>query len=227
MSVTREDLAAFADGSLDPARAAEVAAAVAAEPALAAEVEAHRALRDRLQAHFAPIMAEQVPDRLTAALRPAPDRGVSLAGAREKRRRPVARWAWIAGPALAASLALALFLPRGAPEGYADAALAGVLDRQLVATQGGDADPRILLSFRDETGAYCRAFAAAERSGIACRDDEGWRLRMSATGAGTQAADYRMAGSSAAQVLARAQAMAQGPALDAEAERAARSRGWR
>jgi hypothetical protein len=36
-----------------------------------------------------------------------------------------------------------------------------------------------------------------------------------------------MAGNPAAEVLARAQALADGPALDADAERAARARGWR
>ena len=43
MSVRREELAAYADGELDAAREAEVATAVAADPALAREVEAHRA----------------------------------------------------------------------------------------------------------------------------------------------------------------------------------------
>ena len=44
MSVTREELAAFADSQLDEARQSEVAAAVEADPTLAAEVERHRAL---------------------------------------------------------------------------------------------------------------------------------------------------------------------------------------
>ena len=47
MTVTREELAAFADGELDPAREAEVAAAVAADPELEAQLEAHRTLRAR------------------------------------------------------------------------------------------------------------------------------------------------------------------------------------
>lgn len=227
MSVTREELAAFADGELEPARAAEVAAAVAADPALAEEVRAHRALRARLETHFAPILQQPLPERLTDPLQPRPDKVVSLAEARETHRGRAPRWVWWAGPALAASLVLALFLPRGAGEGYADGALAEALDRQLVATQGADAEPRILLSFRDETGAYCRAYAGTEQSGIGCRDAEGWRLRMSGAGAPAQTGDYRMAGNPAAEVLARAQALAEGPALGADAERAARARGWR
>jgi AraC-like DNA-binding protein len=48
MTISREELAAFADGELDTGREAEIAAAVAADPALAAQVEAHRALKARL-----------------------------------------------------------------------------------------------------------------------------------------------------------------------------------
>lgn len=228
MGVTREDLAAFADGELDPARAAEVAAVLAADPVLSDELRAHRALRERLGAHFAPILQEAVPESLAAPLQPRTENVVSFAKAQEQRRsRPTSRWAWFAAPALAASVALVLSLPRGAGEGYAGDALAAVLDRQLVATQGAEADLRILLSFRDDTGAYCRAFAGARQSGIACRDDEGWRLRMSGAGVAAQVGDYRMAGTPAAKLLDRAQAMAAGPALDAAQERAARERGWR
>ena len=80
MSVTREELAAFADGELDPARADEVAAAVEADPALAEQVRAHRALKARLSAHFAPIMEAPLPESLAAPLQP---KVVDFAAARE------------------------------------------------------------------------------------------------------------------------------------------------
>jgi len=225
MSVTREDLAAFADGELDAARSAEVAAMIAADPALEAQVQAHRALRDRLGAHFAPILEAPLPDSLTAPLRP---KVIDFAQAREKRERArkLPRWAWFAGPALAASLALAVFLPRG-PDDYAEGPLAEVLETQLVAAQSTDAPTRILLSFRDESSAYCRAYTSESQSGIACRDSQGWRMRMTGVGAVAQTGEYRMAGTPAAAVLQRAQAMAVGAALDAAQERAARERGWR
>ena len=225
MNVTREELAAFADGELDPGREAEVAAAVVADPALAGEVRAHRALKQRLGARFAPIMDQSPPERLTALLRPEPT-VIDFAAARERRVRSLPRWSWIAGPALAASLALAVLLPRGGGD-YADGALAETLEGQLVAVQSADAPTRILLSFRDGEGAFCRAFAGEAQSGIACRDDEGWRMRMTGAGVSAQQGDYRMAGNPAAEVLERAQAMAAGPALDAAQERQARSRGWR
>ena len=235
MSVTREDLAAFADGELDPARAAEVAAAVAADPALAEELRAHRALRERLLAHFTPVLDAPLPERLTAPLTtrgdasPRDGRGAvtDFAAARERReaRRALPRWTWFAAPALAASLALAVLLPRGAD--YATGDLAAALDRQLVATQAADAETRVLLSFRDEAGAYCRAFAGEAQSGIACREADGWRLVMQGEGAAAQDSEFRMAGNPAAEVLERAQAMAAGPALDAQQEQAARAHGWR
>ena len=228
MSVTREELAAFADGELDAARAAEVAAAVAADPALDAQVRAHLALEDRLSAHFAPIVEAPLPDRLTAALRPQ-FQVIDFAAAREKREwtRSLPRWSWIAGPALAASLALAVFMPRGASGDYAQGALAETLDGQLIAAQSADVPTRVLLSFRDEAGAYCRAFAGEAQSGIACRDAEGWRMMFQGEGAAAQAGEYRMAGAAAEEVLRRAQEMAAGPALDAAGERSAKARGWR
>ena len=230
MTISREDLAAYADGELDAARHEEVRAAVEADPELAAEVEAHLKLKRQLSAHFAPITEGPVPSRFADLLRPEPAPVADFASAREKRhRRPGVHWGWIAGPALAASLALAVFLPRGgkAPDGYVGAQLASVLDQQLVARQPAEADTRILLSFRDRQGQYCRAFAGKAQSGIACRDAEGWRLRAAGEGAAAQQGDYRMAGGDAAGILAQAQDMAAGPALTAAEEAAAREQGWR
>jgi len=227
MSVTPEELAAFADGELDAARAAEVAAIVAGDPALGAQVQAHKALKARLGAHFAPITDAPVPARLTALLRPEPADVVDFAAARDKRERTrtLPRWIWLAGPALAASLALALFLRPGGD--YAPGNLASALDGQLVAAQAADAPTRILLSFQNSDGDYCRAFAGEAQSGIACRNDAGWKLVFKGKGVAVESGDYRMAGTPATEVLQRAQAMAAGPALDAAGEEAAKARGWR
>lgn len=228
MSVTPEELAAFADGELEAARAAEVAAAIAGDPALGAQVGAHRALRERLGAHFAPVMEAPLPERLTGPLGAPPAGVLDFAAAREKRiARRIPRWGWIAAPALAASLALAVFLPRGIDESYAQGALAGTLDRQLVASQPAAAPTRILLSFRDRSGALCRAFTGEAQSGIACRDADGWRLVTTGAGTLAQGTDYRMADNPAGRVLEQAQAMASGAALDSAEERAAQARGWR
>lgn len=236
MSITREELAAFADGQLSGEREAEVAAAVAADPALTEEVAKHRALKAMINDHFAPIAEEPVPEHLAAMLRPAPATEapaevVNFAAAKERRdeRRKIPRWGWIAGPALAASLAIAVFLPRGGevPEGYADAELASVLEQTLVAEQQRDADTRILLSFRNDDAEFCRAFSGSEGGGIACRDDAGWKLEALGEGSEASGTEYRMAGAGDGEILAIAQELAAGPALDAEAEAAAREAGWR
>jgi hypothetical protein len=136
------------------------------------------------------------------------------------------RWAWLAGPALAASLVLALLVQQDHSNPI-EGNLALALDRQLVAEQAPGAPQRILLSFRNTSGEYCRAFTSPALSGIACRGADGWRLVQEASGAKPDESEYRMAGSSAAELLERAQAMAAGPALDAGGERRAREEGWR
>ncbi|WP_305096647.1 anti-sigma factor family protein [Croceibacterium aestuarii] len=231
MSVTPEELAAFADGELAEPRRAEVAAEVAQDAALAEQLRRHNELKAKLGAHFAPVLDAPVPDRLTQMLGGGEARVADIAAARQRReaRRGIPRWAWIAGPALAASLALAVFLPRGGslPEGYAGPDVASALDGQLVATQGDDARVRVLVSFRDRDGDYCRAFSAAAQSGIACRDDTGWKLEFRGPGHVQSGTDYQMAGAENADLLARAQDMAAGPAFDAAAEAAAKEKGWR
>lgn len=241
MTVTREQIAAYADGELSGEELARVEAAIAADPALAKEVASHRLLKATLGSHFAPILDAPVPERLTEAARGGAGGGaaevVDFAAERDKRqerrsgvsRRSVPRWAWAAVPALAASLALAVVLTRpGAPgPGYADAQLASALDDQLVASQPAGAQTRVLLSFADKQGDLCRAFAGAAKSGIACRDDRGWRIAKTLGGGAAEMGEYRQAGSPDAALMAAAQDMAAGPALDATQELAAKAKGWR
>lgn len=235
MTVSREELAAYADGELTGEVTRKVEAAIVAEPALLRDLERHRALKAQLTAHFGAIADEPVPEALVSLLNRPPEAPASnvvgMAEARERidEKRRLLRWTWIAGPALAASLALAVMLPRGDQErpGYADAQLAGVLDQRLVADQATGEATRVLLSFRNSAGSYCRAFSGGSRGGIACRDGAGWKLEALGGGSGRSQTDYRMAGADDSEILARAQAMAQGPALDSGEEAAARARGWR
>lgn len=232
MTITPEDIAAFADGELSGDRKAEVAAAVAADPALAEQVERHKAMKAMLADHYAPILDQPAPDRLASMLAQSDDAEVvDFAAAREKResRKRLPHWGWIAGPALAASLALAVFLPGQGEESsaFADAQLAAVLDDRLVADQLQTDDIQVLLSFRNDEGSYCRAFSAETGGGIACNTEAGWRLEATGSGSEGAATDYRMAGAGDAQILAMAQEMASGPALDAAGEEEAREQGWR
>lgn len=231
--VTKEELAAWADGEVTGTRGKEVAAAVAADPQLQAEVEAHKALKAQLSAHFAPIAEARVPDRFSALLNGTdaeqkPAEVVDFAGAREKReaRRRIPRWGYFVGPALAATLVLAVVLP-GGPDTLEDSdpALAMALDSQLVADQDTGGETRVLLSFVNEDDRYCRAFSQPDRTGIACRDDSGWALQLEMAGTRQSGTEFRQAG--AEEILAAAQDMAAGPALTAEQEAAAREAGWR
>jgi hypothetical protein len=229
-AITREELAAWADGEIAGARALVIEAAVETDSDLQAQVAAHRALKDRLSRHFAPVAKQPVPDRFRNLLVPQAAEIVDFAAAKtrldEKRHFP--RWIWVAGPALAASLALAVFLPRGGNdlpgENYAGTQLASVLDTQLVAQQDAAADTRILLSFQNDGGEFCRAFANRDTGGIACHDDSGWRIEALIEGDATSATEFRQAG--APDILAQVQEMTAGSALDAAEEAAAREAGW-
>ncbi len=237
MSITEDVLAAYADGELDGAEKERVAAAIAADPALAAKVAAHRALKSRLAAHYAPLAEQAVPPHLAALLAGGQDKTeasggevISLAAARQKRGFvPILRrWGPIAGPALAASLVLAVLQPwNGAsPAGYAEPALAAALDSQLVATQPADAETRVLLSFERGSGGLCRAWRGGSEGGIACRDNIGWKIERQFALGESAGGEFRQAGSEA-DLLAAAQEMAAGGALDAAAEKAASERGWK
>lgn len=236
MTVSREELAAFADGQLDSARAAEVAAAMQADPALARQVEAHRALKGLLTAHYDPIAAEPVPDRFAALLsasrtdEPAAAQVIDFAAAQASRAsRRIPRWGWVVGPALAASLALLLInTPTpGTGGNYADAQLASALDTRLTADPAKPGEPQVLLSFARKGGELCRAYAAPAGSGIACRDGQGWRIERKGPGIDPAASDYRQAGSPLEELMGAAQDMASEGALDPAQEAAARQRGWR
>jgi hypothetical protein len=228
-------ITAYVDGELDDLTARRIEREAEADPALAAEIARHRALKARLVAHYAPVAAEAVPDRLRALLNDAakaPEVDTSLAARRESRR-------WRLAPAqmgaLAASLLLGLTigLRPWAPAAevterggalVASGALAAALDTQLASTQGADAAIRIGLSFRDREGRICRSFEGAALSGIGCRDAGGWTLERTLGGRTTDA-PYRQANAGA--LAADAAAMMVGEPFDAAAERAARARGWR
>ena len=236
MSATQEEIAAFADGELSGEDLARVERAVMSDPAIAAKVEAHRALKAKLGAHFAPVLDQPVPDRLTKLLASgdadAGDTGV-VSFARERQKRDLApfvrRWAPIAGPAMAASLVLVMWQPwqgSGGLEGYADDRLASALDTQLVAEQSPGATTRILLSFESYSGELCRAYRSGGAGGIACRDDSGWAIEREFALEEGQATEFRQAGSET-DLLAAAQEMARGGALDAQAEAEAKTNGWR
>lgn len=235
MTVTREQLAAWVDGELDEADAAAIAAAVAANPALAEEAAKLRALREQLSAHFAPILDQPVPDRLTALFTAGSGTAevVDFTAARQRAEANAARLLWTShwlrygGPAIAAALVLAVVLRAPGAEGnYAQGPLVAALDNQLGANQPADAPVRMLLSFANAKGELCRGYAGATESGLACRDNTGWRFERKFAGSAGTSTDYRQAGSEA-ELMAAIQDLTQGEPLDAAGEAAAKAKGWR
>ncbi len=227
MTISAEQLAAYADGELDELTAARVRREIDDNPALASELSRLTALRAMLAARFDPILEETVPERLRAPIDDAA-KVISLDDVRQARRsfwqRPPVRFGF--GAAIAASLVVTVLVGRhGGTETYADVQLAAALDGTLSGQAAPDGT-RLLISFRDGSGAMCRGYAAPATSGIACHDDRGWKLKVVGATGKEQSAQYRQAGSADSAVMAQAQEMASGPAFDAAAEVEARQSGW-
>jgi anti-sigma factor RsiW len=224
--VTPDDemLMAYADGELDALTAKRIERAIAGDPALADKVAAHRSLRAQLATAF-PLVAG--PDPLEAMIRAAP---VPLA----QRRAPAWRQPWLQAAAMAACLAIGVMLGTGWQHGpvttdragalVASGDLAHALDHQLASEAG---ETRMLVTFRNAQGSYCRVFAGSATDGIACRADGRWRLIR--TGAPTVSArtDYRQVATADPELMAAAQVLAKGEPLDAAQERQARQAGWK
>jgi hypothetical protein len=223
--MTDDELAmAYVDGELDAVTARRLERRMADEPALAGAVEAQRALRGRLRDAFAPIAEDPVPPHLAAMLE---TNVVQIA----PRRQPIALWRNAA--ALAACLVAGVTIGqywRTGPVAMSDGQLiaSGSLARSLdTDLAGGRQSTRLLLSFRDRSGTYCRLFETAAIDGIACRASGGWMLRQTNAPSGTPAGEYRQAASGKPGLMAAAQEMMAGAPLDPEAERRARDAGWR
>ena len=240
MKYADEVLMAYADGELDAAMRAEIAAAIEVDPELARAVERHRALAARVRAGYENIASEPVPDRLSALLAQArPATVTDLAARREPRAAPRRRWGtaqWV----LAASVCVALFVgvlllhEPSAPYVSVDGRLVarGKLDRALtteLASLPGDSDVNIGISFRNREGRFCRTFHLRQESpvaGLACFGDAQWELAVLAD-APVQEGGLRTATAMPLEVLQAVDAAIDGEPLDAAAELAARDAGWR
>ena len=238
-----ETLMAYADGELDEAQRAAIAADLQKDPELARRVERHRALRAEVAGAYATVLDQPVPDRLLAAA------GVEPAG-RERRRAEVLqfpartappvtrRWGLPQWAGMAASLVLGvllswkIFAPADqlmvASEGtlVARGALASALDRQQASTQRDTDLVQIGISFRMQDGSYCRSFLlrAAATAGLACRADGEWSIPVTASAPAS--GDLRPAASPPPAVLQAIDARISGEPLDAAAEAAAQRDGW-
>jgi hypothetical protein len=243
MTIDDDKLMAYLDSELGEDERLAVEQALAADPALRDRLDQQRRLREALRSHYGPVAAENVPERLLSMLgadesaRADTDTGniASLGEARERRRR-FRTPDWRNLGAMAATLAVGFFagqlVPSDADAPFASengalvarGDLARALETQLASAQASSADPRIGVTFADRQGRPCRTFGATALEGLACRDDRGWALVMTAARYGASATQYRQAGSS--PVLAAAQEMMSGAPFDSAREQAAVESNW-
>jgi len=243
MKFSDEMLMAYADGELDLVSRAEVEAAMATDPEVARAVQRHRTLARRVQTAYQGVLDEPVPAAL-ARLADAPVTApvVDLAAkrsAREATRAAPGRWRLPQWGAIAASVALGLFVgvlwmrtPGGPYTETADGLIAqGALDAALtgqLAGSLGTGGPRVGISFRDRGGAYCRTFhlqQEAPLAGLACRSGDTWKLQVLAAATPLQG-ELQPAAAMPMAVLQAVDAAIEGEPLDAAAEMAARDAGW-
>lgn len=78
LPVREDDLQAYVDDRLDPGRRAEVDDWLAGHPLEAARLRSYRKQNEALQALFAPVLNEPLPESLKAGVRPARPRGMGL-----------------------------------------------------------------------------------------------------------------------------------------------------
>ena len=224
--ITDDMLIAYVDGELPEPQRALVDSAVAADPALFEKLEQHRRFRARVFGAFAGVLDEPVPERLVEAAKPS-----TVVNLAERRRSPVPVWAAMAASLVVGVIAGGVAVPKFGdqptigPDLSARGHLAAALDKQLASAQG-DSAVRVGLSFRSADG-YCRTFSEAEVAGLACREADGWKVRMAVAREAGPSGDYRMAASETpAAIMEAAQDLMVSEPLDAEAEKAAAAKGW-
>jgi len=236
--VNDETFFAWLDGELDADEAARVEAEVAADPRLSAMAAEHRAMQSTLKGAFDQLVEAPLPEHLVAALRaPRQAEVIDFGDARKRRERarlsPLPQWT-----AMAATLALGVLIGTLAPQTrqvspvqvqggkiYAAASLNDALSRDLASAPRGDV--RIGVTFRDQSGAVCRSFTDPSSSGLACRDQKGWRVRVLFAAPEGQGGDYRMAAGMDPNLAALVDSTMAGEPFDATQEKAERDKGWR
>jgi hypothetical protein len=227
--ISDEMLIAYLDGELDEAGMAAVDAAMGDDPGLVDRMEAHAALADRVRAAYAPVVDEPVPAALTALVQPAATNNVvSLA----ERRKPMPNYAWWGAIAATLVVAVMMFgreLAPGGPIGPGMMAR-GDLARALTVQASNDSKGEVAigLTFKDQTGRYCRTFAADQMSGLACREGQAWKVEVAARRPAGDNTEFRQAATETPlPVLTKVDELIAGEALDAEQEKKALAAGWR
>lgn len=233
-----EKFFAWLDGELGELEAAEMAARVASDPALAQLAQRHRAFEARLKQTFDSIAEAAVPEEVVSTIGDEQAQVVEFGAARSAGM--TGRWTmapqWMA---MAATLLVGVFVGTmmapdrgGRPiavetDGiYAVGKLDRALDTRLAADPADD-NLHIGWTFRDQSGAICRIFTQTGANGIACRKDDRWLIRGLFGAPESGDGDYRMASGMDPQLAQLIDSTIAGEPFEAVQEEAARSRGWK
>jgi hypothetical protein len=241
---THEELMAYADGELEPARAARLEALLPERPDLAGHVSMFRRTRSAAAASVKAQVDQAVPEKLKASVEAMIWRTASsgssdnIISLQKKLARPVpsARWA---APMAACFLALIAgaagywLAAKGSasPDAYR---ITGTVDpelaRALSALPSGEklrlaksgAEISMIASFYRSDQVLCREFSSAHAASgdhvaIACRSAGKWSVDLALRTSGGSVDAYKPA-SSAETVDAFLHALGAGPMLDAPAE---------
>jgi hypothetical protein len=243
-----ETLMAYADGELDAAQAAQVEQLLQQDASAAARVAQHQALRAQLRSGSAAVLSEPVPERLLSMLQRnvddsrAGDKVVDFSRTKQRKANTTRIWSGREWGAMAASLIAGVVLGIYAltfsstnlvgDQGgrlVAQGKLNSALTTQL-ASAGHTQSIQIGISFRNHAGEYCRSFSIQDThalAGLACRTQGNWRVQMLTESVANNSSELRQAGSATpAAILSLIDEQIAGEPLDADAEAAARHKGW-
>jgi len=217
MTISTDVLQDFIDGKLPPGEAGRIAGELAHDPEMAAYVEHHKASRALLSSPPVLRLKRWSADAAHASA------------------------AWIPAAAVAAGIGLGVLLAGTYGIGtnlrsetgslVAQGELAQALTSQLWNEQSRSA-AQIGASFWSKNGAFCRSFALrgnteSAMTGIACRERGAWRIVVAAAVAPEEVPFPLAPAALPPSVRGVMDNLIVGQTLEAEAERQARSQGWR
>jgi hypothetical protein len=217
MTISPDLLDDYIDGKLSPEEASSIAAKVASDPELAAYIEDQKAVRAALSAPSL-VRLRRWNERLanaSASWIPA----AAMAGG------------IVLGVLLAASFGIGTELRGANGSLVAQNTLAQALSTRL-SNEEAHGGTQVGASFWSKNAAFCRSFtirgtAESAVAGIACRERGAWRIAAMATVAPDEISFPLVPAALPASVRAVMENLIVGQTLDPDAERQARSQGWR
>jgi negative regulator of sigma E activity len=241
-------LSAMLDGELGTEEQADMEATLANGTQLKAKLSQMRQTDEAVRVAFAAPMEEAVPDRFMKAIDAGlaahearvEDNVIPLSPVLKEASNDNARIRWRTGGAIAASLALGLFLGTQFSATGSDSLSSVALNKALNTvpsaqtasfTKGQNITPQ--LSFAKAGGGYCRQFnltaETGAKSGVACTKDGNWSVEALLPGPQAASAEdgYVAAeGPTDARLDKAVDALRAGDPLDRAAEAAMIARGW-